>query len=52
MGLVGKDWPRVARDFKSGELDLSPYDTLQFWIRIDSSQDEVADGHTPVGLIV
>jgi hypothetical protein len=45
-------WPRVGRDFKPGELDMSPYDTLEFWIRIDSSRDGVADDHTPVGLVI
>ena len=45
-------WPRVAREFKPGELDTSAYDTLEFWIRIDSDRDEVADDHTPVGLVI
>lgn len=45
-------WPRVGRDFKPGELDMSRYDTLAFWIRIDSNRDEVADDHTPVGLVI
>jgi hypothetical protein len=43
-------WPRLGRDFKPGELDMSRYDTLEFWLRIDSSRDEVADDHTPIGL--
>jgi hypothetical protein len=45
-------WPRLAREFKPGELDLSRYETLEFWVRIDSNRDEVADDHTPVGLVV
>lgn len=45
-------WPRLAREFKPGELDMSRYDTLAFWIRIDSSRDEVADDRTPVGLVI
>jgi hypothetical protein len=45
-------WPRLGRDFKPGELDMSRYDTLEFWIRIDSSRDEVADDHTPAGLVI
>ena len=45
-------WPRIAREFKPGELDLSRYDTLEFWVRIDSSRDEVADDHTPIGLVI
>jgi hypothetical protein len=45
-------WPRLAREFKPGELDMSRYDTLCFQIRIDSSRDEVADDHTPVGLVI
>jgi hypothetical protein len=45
-------WPRVAREFKAGELDLSGYDTLEFWLRIDSNRDEVADDHTPIGVVI
>jgi len=45
-------WPRIGRDFKPGELDMSQYDLLEFWIRIDSNRDEVADDHTPVGLVI
>jgi hypothetical protein len=45
-------WPRLAREFKPGQLDMTRYDTLVFWIRIDSSRDEVADDHTPVGISI
>ena len=45
-------WPRLAREFKPGELDMSQYDTLEFWVRIDSNRDEVADDHTPIGLVI
>jgi hypothetical protein len=45
-------WPRLAREFKPGELDMSRYDTLEFWVRIDSNRDEVADDHTPIGLVI
>ena len=45
-------WPRIAREFKPGELDLSGYDTLEFWMRVDSNRDEVADDHTPIGLVI
>ncbi len=45
-------WPRIAREFRPGELDLSGYDTLECWIRVDSNRDEVADDHTPIGLVV
>ena len=45
-------WPRVGRDFKPDELDMSHYDTLEFWIRIDSSRNEVGDDHTPIGLVI
>jgi hypothetical protein len=45
-------WPRLAREFKPAELDASRYDTLEFWIRIDSNRDEVADDHTPIGLVI
>jgi hypothetical protein len=43
-------WPRISLDFKPGELDMSQYDTLEFWIRIDSNRDEVADDRTPIGI--
>jgi hypothetical protein len=43
-------WPRLAREFKPGELDMSQYDTLEIWIRMDSNRDEVADDYTPIGL--
>ena len=45
-------WPRVAREFKPDELDLSRYDTLEVWLRIDSSREEAAIDHTRVGLVI
>jgi hypothetical protein len=45
-------WPRLGRDFQRGELDLSQFETLEFWIRIDSNRDEVADDHTPIGVVI
>lgn len=45
-------WPRVAREFKSGELDMSQYDTLEFRIWVDSNRDEVADDHTRIGVVI
>ena len=45
-------WPRVGRDFKPGELDMTRYESLEFWIRIDSNREEVADDHTPIGLVI
>jgi hypothetical protein len=45
-------WPRIAREFKPGELDLSRYDTIEFWVRVDSNRDEVADDHTRIGLVI
>jgi hypothetical protein len=45
-------WPRLGRDFKPGELDLTHYETLEFWIRIDSNRDEVADDRAPIGLVI
>ena len=41
-----------VRDFKPDELDMSHYDTLEFWIRIDSNRNEVGDDHTPIGLVI
>jgi len=45
-------WPRLAREFKPGELDVSQFDALEFWIRVDSNRDEVADDHTRIGLVI
>ena len=45
-------WPRVSRSFKEGELDMSRYDYLSFWVRVDSNRDEVADDYTPLGFLV
>ena len=45
-------WPRINRSFKPGELDLSRYESLVFWIRIDSSRDEADIGRTPIGLVI
>ncbi|MHC1762721.1 MAG: hypothetical protein AB9869_00235 [Verrucomicrobiia bacterium] len=45
-------WPRLAREFKRDELDMSRSDTLEFWIRVDSNRDEVADDHTRIGLVI
>lgn len=40
-------WPRLAREFASGEVDLTQYDYLTFNVNIDSDRDEVADDTTP-----
>ena len=45
-------WPRISRSFKPGELDLSRYESLVFWIRIDSSRDKADASHTPIGLVI
>jgi hypothetical protein len=45
-------WPRLSRAFKEGELDLTGYDCLLLWIRIDSDRDEVADDRTPVSVLI
>ncbi len=45
-------WPRISRSFKPGELDLSRYESLVFWIRIDSSRDQADAGRTPIGLVI
>lgn len=45
-------WPRLGRNFQPGELDMSKYDTLEIWVRVDSNRDEVADDHTPLGLVI
>jgi hypothetical protein len=44
-------WPRISRSFKPGELDLSQYESLVFWLRIDSSQEKT-DRSLPVGLVI
>jgi hypothetical protein len=51
-GTYPVGWPRLAREFKQGELDLSRADTLEFWIRVDSNRDEVADDRTRIGLMI
>lgn len=51
-GTYPVGWPRLGRVFKPGQLDMSRFDTLEFWIRIDSSRDEVSDDHTPIGLSI
>lgn len=45
-------WPRLARSFGPGELDLTRYDSLFFRIRVDSNRDEVADDRTPLGILM
>lgn len=45
-------WPRLRRNFRDGELDLSLYDYLVFNIRVDSNRDEVADDTTPLGFVI
>ncbi len=45
-------WPRVARTFGQGEVDMSRYDYLEFLVRVDSDRDEVADDSTPLGLSI
>jgi hypothetical protein len=51
-GTYPVGWPRVSREFSPGQLDLSRFDTLEFWVRMDSNRDEVADDHTPIGLVI
>ena len=45
-------WPRVARTFAQGEVDMTRYDYLEFLVRVDSDRDEVADDSTPLGLSI
>ncbi len=45
-------WPRIARTFDPGKLDMSGYDYLSFLVRIDSDRDEVADDSTPLGFML
>ncbi len=45
-------WPRIARSFGNGELDMSKYDYLEIVVRVDSDRDEVADDSTPLGLTI
>ena len=45
-------WPRVARSFGAGKLDMSRFDYLLFQMRVDSDRDEVADDHTPIGFTI
>ena len=45
-------WPRINRSFKPGELDMSRYESLVFWLRTDSSREQAAIGRTPIGLVI
>ncbi|MGA2032329.1 MAG: hypothetical protein ABSG68_08750 [Thermoguttaceae bacterium] len=45
-------WPRISRSFKPGELDLSRYESLLFWLRVDSSRDQSGMSRTPMGLVI
>ena len=45
-------WPRISREFKQRELDLTRFDSLVVWVRVDSDRDEVSDDHTPIGLTI
>ena len=45
-------WPRISRSFKSGELDLSRYESLVFWLRLDSSCSQAEIRRTPIGLVI
>ncbi|MDP2984617.1 MAG: DUF6067 family protein [Candidatus Latescibacter sp.] len=43
-------WPRLVMEFSEGELDLTRYDYLSFWLKVDSNRDEVADDSTPFSI--
>ncbi len=45
-------WPRISRGFKPHELDMTKFDSLIVWIRVDSDGHEVSDDHTPIGLVI
>jgi hypothetical protein len=45
-------WPRISRSFKPGELDLSRYESLVFWIRAESSRGQAAADHIPIGVVL
>jgi hypothetical protein len=45
-------WPRISRSFPAGKLDMSGYESLVFWIRVDSSRDPASIGRTPIGLVI
>ena len=45
-------WPRLNRHFKLGQLDLSRFDALVFWIRVASNRDAALAGRTLVGVTV
>ena len=40
-------WPRMRINFPGNGLDITKYDYLTFWVKIDSNRDEVADDFTP-----
>lgn len=43
-------WPRIRRNFASGELDITQYDYLDIELSVDSNRDEVQDDYTPLGI--
>ncbi|MGI6456354.1 MAG: hypothetical protein ACOX5R_12140 [bacterium] len=45
-------WPRILRDFRENELDMSLFDYLDIAVRVDSDRDEVSDDRTPLTVII
>jgi hypothetical protein len=45
-------WPRISRDFKPREMDMTAFDSLVVWVRVDSDRDEAAAEHTPIGMTI
>ncbi len=45
-------WPRISLDFKPSQLDMTTYETLEFWLRVESSRDKTSAHRTPIGLVI
>jgi len=45
-------WPSVSRHYDKGGLDMTGYDYLEFFVRVDSNRDEVSDDSTPIGVCI
>jgi len=43
-------WPRMARDFQPGQLDLTQFDLLQVRLRSTSNRPPGTAAHTPISL--
>ena len=45
-GAYPVGWPRIEINFSKNSLDMTRYDYLAMWIKIDSDRDEISDDYT------